>query len=256
MIRRDHVNANGLACWVLISQQDHARLAGELALSWGAAPWTELPVKETLLPTIFRHDDGWNGWDAEPDVDGETGRPVDFTEMELATAQSIWRNSIDSVADLGPLAQYLVAGHFVALRQRSDESDEYRNSSFIDEFSQRCDQWLTAWTAQFSQATTADALTALEMLQVFDLISLWFCCAERSESRSIQTAGGITLELAPLDSAHVAVSPWPWTVDEIVLTVVGRCVPACNYSSRQELAVCPSEQVQLRWTLTPAESPE
>ena len=40
MIRRDHVNANGLACWVLISQQDHARLAGELALSWGAAPWT------------------------------------------------------------------------------------------------------------------------------------------------------------------------------------------------------------------------
>ena len=44
--------------------------------------------------------------------------------------------------------------------------------------------------------------------------------------------------------------------DEILLTIAGRCVPVGVYPSRQALAACHSEHVQLRWTLVKAETPE
>ena len=55
MIRRDATLPDGSPAWVLVSQVDHAHLAGELAEGWRDG----LPAASVLLPTIYRHDDGW-----------------------------------------------------------------------------------------------------------------------------------------------------------------------------------------------------
>lgn len=95
MIRRE--TADG---WLLISQVDHARLAGDLAAAWGNDRVPGLPLAEWLVPAVRDHDEGWRTWEAAPTVTGD-GRPRQFTEMPAAEATAIWTTSIDLCAS-GP----------------------------------------------------------------------------------------------------------------------------------------------------------
>src|SRR5581483_10014235 len=120
MIRRKQIDGTGRAFWVLISQVEHARVAGELAQQWGNPPLTPLVPRDELVATIRHHDDGWAEWERMPGVDPQLGQPYAFTEMPLADSLAIWRKSIDGARSLGNLAPYLVSGHFSALLRHSN----------------------------------------------------------------------------------------------------------------------------------------
>src|SRR5687768_8556541 len=87
--------------WLLISQVDHARLAGDLAAAWGNETVPGLPLAEWLVPAIRDHDEGWRNWEAAPTVTDE-GRPRPFTEMPAAEAAAIWDVSIEVCASGAP----------------------------------------------------------------------------------------------------------------------------------------------------------
>ena len=114
MIRRDEPADGAPSHWALISQVEHARLAGRLAEPWVDGPFAPLWPRDELLWAIEHHDDGWRQWEACPGVDSRTGRPRNFTEMPAAEALAIWRHSVDAAAAAFPLAGYVVAGHFCA----------------------------------------------------------------------------------------------------------------------------------------------
>jgi hypothetical protein len=95
MIRRE--TADG---WLLISQVDHAQLAGDLAAAWGNDRVPGLPLAEWLVPAVRDHDEGWRTWEATPTVTKD-GRPRQFAEMPAAEAMAIWSTSIDLCAS-GP----------------------------------------------------------------------------------------------------------------------------------------------------------
>ncbi|MGH7139967.1 MAG: DUF3891 family protein, partial [Pirellulales bacterium] len=114
MIRR----SKGTDRWVLISQVEHARLSGALAEAWGNEPFARLESHDELVAAVTHHDDGWSAWEVAPKVDLQTGRPLDFTETPLTDSLAIWRESIRRAGDIGPLAAYMVSGHFSALLER------------------------------------------------------------------------------------------------------------------------------------------
>jgi hypothetical protein len=89
MIRREHGRD-----WLLISQVEHARLAGELAEAWNFNGGRMVAVRDELVQAVRQHDEGWAVWELSPTVDPETGRPRDFTEMPMPTATGIWSRSI------------------------------------------------------------------------------------------------------------------------------------------------------------------
>jgi Protein of unknown function (DUF3891) len=89
MIRREHGRD-----WLLISQVDHARLAGVLAGAWNLGGGRMAALRDDLLQAVRQHDEGWAAWEASPTIDPETGRPRDFTEMPMAVASEIWNRSI------------------------------------------------------------------------------------------------------------------------------------------------------------------
>lgn len=95
MIRRETPDG-----WLLISQVDHARLAGDLAAAWGNDRVPGLPLEEWLIPAIRDHDEGWRSWEAAPTLN-DGGVPRQFTEMPAAEAAAIWTASIDLCAS-GP----------------------------------------------------------------------------------------------------------------------------------------------------------
>jgi hypothetical protein len=254
MIRRDS-NAER---WILIPQVAHARLAGDLAEHWGAAPFAALEPRRQLLWAISHHDDGWAAWDANPILDTNRGCPRSFTEMELEQSLAIWSGSIETAEREGPLESYLVAGHFCALAQRvggwaADAARRVQAEGFQDEYRDAISRWLASWQAQDPANTVALAQRALAQLQMFDALSLWLCCTPTGEDEQASTPDGPVLTLKPhrppTDPQGVALAPWPIDVKRLNLEVQGREIPAGRYPNAAALAAAPSQSVRLRWNL-------
>ncbi len=268
MIRRESLAPQAAGAeWVLISQVDHARLSGRLAEHWGARGVTPLVDRDELLWAIAHHDDGWSKWEESPDVDPQFARPRSFIEMELPESLEIWAGSITGAAEFGPLAGYVVAGHFCALLRRYDDrwKDDRRLSTeagrFLATYESLMEGCLKAWQARSPEGNTPEqAQLALGQLQLFDVLSLWLCCDEATATDEIQTPSGAAIALAPLgrgedgQRVRLSMSPWPLEVDELNLEVRGRAVPVRRYESRADLAAVPEKPVQLRWHLQPAKS--
>lgn len=252
MIRRNAENDQ----WILISQVEHARLAGLLARAWSDKAFSASPRRDEMVSAIDHHDDGWSAWEVAPKVDPQTGRPLDFLETPLTDSLAIWRDSIAAAADkAGPLGGYMVGGHFSALLQRSSARGKERavNTALADDFfRQQCEQQ-SAWLAA-ARVDRASADRAVGWLQLFDAISLWLCCAERHEPETFDTPRGQLLTLTPqhADAYDVRVGPWPFGSSGVELTAVGRALPVLKYANPSDLATAAATPVTLRWQLSPA----
>jgi hypothetical protein len=261
MIRRD-ANTSAGPRWILISQIDHARLSAKLAEHWGAGGVAPLAAGEDLLWAIEHHDDGWHQWEQSPDVSPETLLPRSFNEMDLADSLQIWSRSITAAANHGPLAGYVVAGHFCALLRRfssgwkKDPNRAAQAGEFLDTFDRLQGRLLRAWQA-IGHHSVDEAELALAQLQLFDNLSLWFCCESAVESESFETPRGPALSLTPHrpqaadGSQLVTLAPWPLVVPHWNLEVPGRAIAARPYENREDLAAAPAQQVRLRWRLEP-----
>lgn len=70
--------------WILITHQDHARLAGFFASAWGNKRFEAPGPREAVNAAVARHDDGWVARDAHPVITPE-GRPSAFTKELVGT---------------------------------------------------------------------------------------------------------------------------------------------------------------------------
>lgn len=147
--------------WLLVTQPDHAALAGEMARHWcfSSLPGSPDPA---FLTAVARHDSGWEAADREPSFHPD-GSPVSFLEWPLASAVEIWRDSIREAGAVGELAGYVVRRHFqalavMALGRALADSDRAAVQEFVDE----CEQSPArpAWEH------------LVRLLQVCDLLSL------------------------------------------------------------------------------------
>jgi hypothetical protein len=247
MIRREALAGDE---WLLISQIDHARLAGDLAAAWGAPPFAPLVPRDELLWAIYHHDDGWHAWEQSPDVDPKTGRPRSFTEMEIDDSLAIWGASIDPAFEVGPLEGYAVAGHFCALARRvaAWKSSDPRWPA-VNDFLAHNDRLMNQARQHFPEEVASHAVT---WLQFFDALSLWLCCAPATEPDRAEPPGGPELTLSPLAAEAIRIAPWPFTVPAVNLEVPARAVPAHPYRDRAELASAAAHTVRIRWDFLPA----
>ena len=252
MIRREVRVTDGTSQWMLIPQVEHARLSGELAAHWGAGSSGGIPCRDQVLPAIYHHDDGWWQWDSAPELDPEWGRPYAFNEMRLAAALEIWQGSIEAVNGYGPLAQWIVAGHFSALLRESSSAQAAAASAWLADYDQRRGSWLAAWHDENPTEHQLDlADRALGYLQLFDALSLWLCCADRDSPHTMATPAGAWLTLTPSGSGQVTLSPWPLDVDSLKLRITGDMVSATRYHDARELRQAYRGVERLRWELVP-----
>ncbi|HEV3344797.1 MAG TPA: DUF3891 family protein [Pirellulales bacterium] len=255
MIRRSDCTT-GEERWNLISQVEHARLAGRLAESWKALGSFERP--DELIQAVWRHDDGWSAWEVAPKVDAETGRPLDFTETPLTDSLTIWRDSIRSGAAVGPLAGYMVSGHFSALLERfsgrwkSDATLTTLAHGFLSEQRDERHTWLAIMAGSENRADQEGADRAVAWLQMFDAMSLWFCCAGRDQPERFATPDGGQVTMRPVSGPYeIEVSPWPCRAAALELEAVGRSIRAQRYASPSDVVTAPAQGVTLRWFLRP-----
>src|SRR5439155_7305584 len=86
-----------------------------------------------------------------------------------------------------------------------------------------------------------------ELLQVYDLLSLYLCMPPVTERRT----GPVTVRSA--DDGDVTVAPWPFREPAVAVEVPGRLVADRDYTGDDELRreLATAEGVMLRYTLKP-----
>ena len=90
----------------MVTQPDHAEVAGYLAAHWGnddfarpghyaAAPDAERLRAEVIF-AVAQHDNGWWEWEATPDVSADDGSPLDLSEVlkDQQAGMNRWRTGL------------------------------------------------------------------------------------------------------------------------------------------------------------------
>jgi hypothetical protein len=97
---------------MLITQPEHARLAGQLAASWGNERFAVPSARQALVIAATHHDDGWLELDGLPVYNEPARRPAHFTELPLARTVGPYARGVESVYERDPHAGVLVSMHF------------------------------------------------------------------------------------------------------------------------------------------------
>jgi hypothetical protein len=271
MIRREITLPDGTKLWLLISQVEHARVSGELARHW------QDEFTPDVIDAITHHDDGWATWETEPRLNQEVGAPYSFLEMPLAEALTIWDKSIASARQFGPLAGYIVAGHFYNLLNDSDHAQDGIAVAWLTAQRKVRTAWLDEWFRADRSHTLDGAKRAQHMLQLADLFSLWLCCGcpisgenEIHRDQSLlklpidnlfgrfrfvspvctngHTSAGVGI--AKLDW-KVPVEPYPFRNTPLSLSAMSVAAPVVRYPTWQGFQAV-SRPIELRWRFIPA----
>ncbi|MFL6192871.1 MAG: DUF3891 family protein [Thermoanaerobaculia bacterium] len=184
---------------LLITQPDHAHLAGEILSLWRADGMPECPRRDDLLFAAREHDNGWREADAAPRWDPERGLPHDFITLPEPERVEIWERGPCRFAADRPYAALLITRHALNLfsNRRGDEAWDGL-LGFLEDF----ERGLLAETGAAAGELEAD----YRFLDLADLISLTACTRRREPAGRYGVAiepgaGGLRIEPFPLAGA-------------------------------------------------------
>jgi Protein of unknown function (DUF3891) len=215
-------------CW-MITQPSHAALAGEIASALTGPGFPKL--EPTLIRAIALHDAGWGPADADAVTRSRAPKPVaprSFLAMEVAEILEAWTQSIQIAQSVGPAGGYMVSRHFHRIAERRIAAAEDTPAD-----RQKLDQFLAHETQRQKRLAAKQELSAEELesltdvLQLCDLLSLYFCCGAREhvefpeccgvKLRARPEAEGYKLDPPVLESGtqfRVAALRFPWSKEK------------------------------------------
>ena len=248
MIRR-----RGKGYWLLIAQNDHAQLSGELAARIGNDQFAAARGKSDSRG-IGMHDTGWPTHDENPTLNS-TGLPTDVFQMPREAALPIWAASAKAAVAADPYAGLLVSLHSLALSAmpapappEKFESAQMKQRFETNKFQHKQIEEQEGLRRQLGMRTdiplTLGLATAelermpvrircffdFRWLQTMDQLSLFICCTDSPPltPATVDARPGEApsrLNFSHLDPMHVSVSPWPFGEAELSCSIEGRIVP-------------------------------
>src|SRR6185437_11740557 len=99
--------------WQVVLQIDHEDLSGDFARAWAERNGRH----ESLTTAAARHDDGWAVWERAPVVD-ESGKPVNFLDVDVSSHLAFYRACIAAVTEQDPYAGMLISMHGAGIYQQ------------------------------------------------------------------------------------------------------------------------------------------
>lgn len=249
----------------LVTQPDHAALAGQFADRWGAEPFESLTPSPAVALAAHHHDAGWTAYDRRPRR-SEDGSPRTFTEVPAAEWTELYERGIDAVADLDAYAGLLVSMHGSGLRRRRyglsptwpDTPEAFR--AFVEREEARqtrlaerlradgalsdADRSLLATlheTGSYPDGTTSRLWHNYALLQAWDSLSLLLClqadppAEDAVESVPTRPGEDVTLTLRSSADGSVTLDPYPFDASPIRVTVPARRIPNRAYEREDAL---------------------
>jgi Protein of unknown function (DUF3891) len=165
--------------WWVITQADHAVLAGDLAarLEFPSIP----AVSDEVVRAISLHDAGWDRLEAAENADAMAAhllrRPRSFLDVGPTDFLIAWSGSIAAAERNGAVGGIIVSEHFsrlarTRLASRNDAPEDVRQ---LQEFLTNEAQRQSPLRAQ-APVSTSELQVWTDILQFCDLVSLYLCC--------------------------------------------------------------------------------
>lgn len=249
--------------FLLITQHDHAQLAGELAEAFGNDHFATPIPAGAVIRAVAHHDIGWALHDDQPTLNRE-GLPLDVFETPREIALPVWTASADKAAAADPYTGLLVSLHVLslsvfAMTQTDFEHEKFDLESGPDRFAvtkfqqkeivrqehlrlklgMRTEKHTSHRLPQDAVQKKEDQLNfSFRMLQAMDAISLAACCTKPPSAQTqdvFPRPGGapVRLNLARVGN-DVTVDPWPFSRDAVELMIPVTRVPATKFANVEE----------------------
>lgn len=257
---------------LIFGQPEHARLSGLVAENWGAGDFVRPEPWEDVLLATCEHDGGWEEWERKPTLNSE-GAPNHFTETPLEMNFEIFRRGAKKIYTQGHLyAAGLISRHAANVYSgilrgwvrpvTVDEQTQLRDYIVEQEAYQEkiCDEigLLRSETGNVIMKTLSRNGKFVTMM---DTISLVLCNGWNHRNRlqevpigSPELDGLSEIALDLVDPFNLRVSPWPFVVDSLEMTIYGRRLSESKFESNSELhsALLDASPHEMTFHLTPA----
>ena len=249
MIRRETDDG-----WILIAQHDHGVLAGDIMEHWGNELFSGPEQFDEVLLAVREHDYGWVEWESSPEVNPENGFPMNFMEMKSDDQSDIWSRSYEYHLVNHPYASSLIALHFDRFNRKLLErnpSDSAALSFKHDMKEFLAEQLVGSDTDDIPEDMKID----LRFLQIGDIISLSLCHGWGNrviQEVPVDYQGSVAdLDLESADGLNFTISPYPFSIPILKLSIRGRRLRRKSFSSNEEFRKClgSAEWVTLDFTI-------
>ena len=210
----------------LIGQTDHSRFVGQLAAHWGNRDFETPTPNDAVVRAATFHDYGWLRYETSPLVRPETGEPYPFLQVPMTREQlGSYQWALDWMADIDPYSGLIVSMHRTGLWKGRYQTIAYPAGRYnLTALSPEVQAFIArneAWQEQQRARLDAKNLwTNYRLMQVWDLLGLYFCCQEPYEDRiepvpvgyAGATDDGVRLTMKPVGPRQVLFDPYPFDV--------------------------------------------
>ncbi len=239
------------------TQEEHADLSAQFAAHWGNRRFARLRPYDTMVFATTHHDSGYREWEWAPRMNVEKGRPYghretipSFEDVELQA----YRRNVEWVRGHDLYAGVLVSMHRTGLwlgryqvltspRPRARELSAGVKAVLeeLEDRQRRDKSSLAAADPRFEDELWVN----YRLLQVFDLLSLYFCCdgyGERGfeEERLAPIPAGyapddaVELRLTPNADGSVKMAPYPFDASPLRVSLRARRMQPGRYASEAD----------------------
>ena len=232
---------------ILIGQTDHSRFVGQTAAHWGNGTFDAPKPYDAVVRGATFHDYGWLRYETSPLVDPASGEPYPFLKLPMTQQQlGAYQWGLDWMAGIDPYSGLIVSMHRTGLWQGRYGAIKHPARRYnLTELSPEVRAFIDhneAW--QKGQRATLDTKwvwTNYRLLQVWDLLGLYFCCQEPYEDHvdpvPTSYAGGdedgVRMTMKPLGPRKVAFDPFPFDARPCRLQLSYKRVPASTYEDHE-----------------------
>ncbi len=251
---------------IAVGQPSHAWLSGQLARAWGNERFAAVTPWEEVCLGAEQHDVGMSGWDLEPELNPETGRPRSFMEMALETHLELWSAAPERLRAQSRYAALLVSMHGTALYERRDlatlEPERARAvRAFLDRAHRQQAELLAELRGDAASAPHAGPEAVgrnQQLVWTWDSLSLALLLDwAPHEVAEVPVADGVvtlTVRTQAGFPGRLSLEPWPFSADRVGVRCEGRRLEG-RYRDEEEMraALRRAPWVTLAFDLVPGE---
>ena len=243
----------------LVDQQDHTELSGQFAAHWGNDRFERLRPYASMVFGTSHHDGGYREWEHLPPINSEKGRPAGLGEpLGFPGQLDCYVRNIDWVGSHDRYAGLIVSMHRTGLWQQRYET--VQSSTRASQGARAASPEITAITERLEAAQklemqalgNGDATfehelwTNFRILQLYDLLSIYFCCEGWDEGRltehfigpvpmSYETQDDAKFTIVPIGERVLKIDPFPFDVSPLTVAVRGREMAPMVGASDEEI---------------------
>jgi hypothetical protein len=233
---------------ILVPQTEHSKLVGQLVAHWGNDNFMRPEPFDSVVRAATFHDFGWVPYESKPLFDAKSGGTPHYLDVPNSTAQlKAYQDCSDWLAGIDPYASMLVNMHRTGLWQRRYDVIAHPKAYLQPQgrLPMQPTEEVKAFIAkneaiqakQKAGADDAQVWTNYRLLQVCDLLGLYFSCHEPDElyitpvptAYTADKAKGVTVTMNPVGPRVVAFEPFPFRARNITVGLQGKRLPSRTY---------------------------